>query len=445
MSMPASAPSFRSAGAAPASVPPPATVPMLLTVAGFYGTLAATRAVGRSGVPVVMADSRLLAPARWSRFVSRREQCPPMDEPQQLLQWLLDFGAREPGAVLYPTCDELAWLFSRHREELGRVFRLYQPPLEAVYGLLHKGRLQAHAQAVGLDVPPTFFPKDEAELEVVAQQVHYPVLLKPQTQIFHAMHSKGQQAETPQQLREGFRAACAEDTYAGALHDFDPDATRPMVQEFFTEAAEGIYSISGFIDEAGRLVAARAANKVLQRPRKLGIGLCFEGAEVEPALAAGLEALAKRVGYYGVFEAEFIRAGGRALLIDFNPRFYSQMAFEEDRGLSLPRLVHAAACGDQARMDALVAAASAWRPEARKVYRHGFVLEVTLLAQGLSGRFTRDEVRHWRSWAEQARGHTTDAVADREDWLPGMVDKVGHLLHYARYPRSFVRQFVLNR
>ncbi|HET9452105.1 MAG TPA: carbamoyl-phosphate synthase, partial [Aggregicoccus sp.] len=361
---------------------------MLLTVAGFYGTLAATRAVGRAGIPVIMADSRLLAPARWSRFVARRERCPPVEQPQQLLEWLLEFGAQAPGAVLYPTCDELAWLFSRHREELGRVFRLYQPPLEAVYALLHKGQLQANAQAVGLDVPPTFFPRDEAQLEEVARQVRYPVLLKPQTQIFHALHSKGQQAETPEQLREGFRAACAEDTYSGALHDFDPEATRPMVQQFFTEAAEGIYSISGFIDASGKLVAARAAHKVLQRPRKLGIGLCFDAAEVEPGLAAGLEALAKRVGYYGVFEAEFIRAGGRSLLIDFNPRFYSQMAFDEDRGLSLAQLVHAAACGDGARVQALAEAARTWKAGGRHAYRHGFVLEVTLRAQGLSGRFS---------------------------------------------------------
>ncbi len=430
------------------SSPPPADgppAPLLLTVAGFYGTLAAARAAGRAGIPVVVADPGLLAPARWSRFVSRRERCPSMEQPEQLLQWLLDHGAHAPGAVLYPTSDEMAWLLSRHREALGRVFRLYQPPLEAVYALLHKGQLQANAQAVGLEVPPTFFPRDEAALEGVAVQARYPVLLKPQPQIFHATHSKGQLAHTPEELREGFRAACAADTYGGLLHDFDPEATRPMVQEFFSEAAEGIYSVSGFIDEAGRLVASRAAHKVLQRPRKLGIGLCFESAPVDPQLAAGLEALARRVGYYGVFEAEFIRAGGRALLIDFNPRFYSQMAFDEDRGLALPRLVHAAACGDRARLEALAAAARDWRPSARHHYRHGFVLDVTLLAQGASGRFSEDEVRHWRRWGQAPGDHVTDAVVDAEDWLPGVVDTAGHLLQYLRHPRAFVRQFVLNR
>jgi len=73
------------------------------------------------------------------------------------------------------------------------------------------------------------------------------------------------------------------------------------------------------------------------------------------------------------------------------------------------------------------------------------VLEVTLRAQRLSGRFSADEVRDWRHWLREARGHTTDAVADREDWVPAVVDTAAHLLHSVRYPRSFLRQRMLNR
>ena len=71
------------------------------------------------------------------------------------------------------------------------------------------------------------------------------------------------------------------------------------------------------------------------------------------------------------------------------------MAFDEDRGVSLAQLVHAAACGDAARD---------LHSGGRHVYRHGFVLEVTLRAQRLSGRFSADEVRYWRHWLREARG-----------------------------------------
>jgi hypothetical protein len=47
--------------------------------------------------------------------------------------------------------------------------------------------------------------------------------------------------------------------------------------------------------------------------------------------------LCERIGYYGAFELEFVVTQGRMLLIDFNGRFYNQLAF----GMDLPKLVYA--------------------------------------------------------------------------------------------------------
>ena len=77
-----------------------ASAPFLLTMAKYHGTLAATRSLGASGVPVTIADPDLLAPARWSRFASRSVFCPPVQEPDRFVAWLLDFGTRSPGHVL---------------------------------------------------------------------------------------------------------------------------------------------------------------------------------------------------------------------------------------------------------------------------------------------------------------------------------------------------------
>ena len=67
-----------------------------------------------------------------------------------------------------------------------------------------------------------------------------------------------------------------------------------------------------------------------------------------PELAAGLERLVARVGFSGVFEAEFIDPQGQAVLIDFNPRFYNQMGFDIARGLPLPLLAYYDALGSHA-------------------------------------------------------------------------------------------------
>src|ERR671932_2682 len=152
--------------------------PALLTVASYYGTLAAARCLGRAGVPVTVADAEWLAPARWSRFVERRVTCPEVSTPERFIEWLLRFGEREPGHVLCPTSDDVAWLYSEYRDALSSSFRLYQPPSETLRLLLDKKELYAACEAVGLGVPVTYFPESEADVEVIGREAQFPLLIK---------------------------------------------------------------------------------------------------------------------------------------------------------------------------------------------------------------------------------------------------------------------------
>jgi predicted ATP-grasp superfamily ATP-dependent carboligase len=362
-----------------------------------------------------------------------------------LLEWLMRFGAAEPGHVLYPTSDDMAWLFALHREELSQHFRMYQPGVDVIYGLLNKKRLHDLCTDVGLDVPDTWFPESEKELERVAAEARFPVLLKPQTQILFESHVKGAQVERASELLPRYREFLERNHYGRKLLDYDARANRPMVQAFYPEAAQNIFSLSGFVDQTGELFVARGALKVLQRPRKLGIGLCFEEVPVDAELAEKVRALCKKLGYYGTFEVEFIRAGGRQLLIDFNPRFYSQMGFDIARGVPLPLLVYEAACGDAQRLAEVAREALGWKGAGQYIYCHRGIFELLLRAQGLSGRLSSQEVRHWREWYARNRERAVDAVLDTDDWVPMMVDVAMHLRSYARHPKGFIRTMVLDK
>lgn len=418
--------------------------PVLLFSSRFYGTLAAARCFGRKGIDVTVADPVKLGPASWSRFVGRRVQCPPESEPEALIAWLLEFGRSQPRKhVLYPTSDELAWLVSVHREALAPYFHLYDPGVEAVYGLLNKRRLFELGQQEGLRLPRTWFPESEADLATVAAEARFPVLLKPATQILHSTHRKGHPVTEPAHLAAEYQAF-ARDGYADMLLKFDPGVARPMVQEFHPEAAQGIYSLSGFVDATGELFEVRAAMKVLQRPRRLGVGVCFESAPVLPELAAGLQRLCKRLGYHGVFEVEFIQTKDDYLLIDFNPRFYGQMGFDIARGLPLPLLAYHAALGDTQALKAEVQAAREWKGQG-EVYCNRIALEMLLNLQRLSGALPAEEARQWRRWLEDHRGRAVDALIDSDDLVPTAVELAQLVYSSARHPRAFVRSMIFNR
>ncbi|GHG97318.1 hypothetical protein [Comamonas sp. JC664] len=417
---------------------------VLLFSAGFYGTLAAARCFGRNGIDVTVADPGKLGPASWSRYVGRRVQCPPESQPEAFVAWLMDLGRREPlQHVLYPTSDELAWLVSLHREELSRYFHLYDPGIDAVYGLLNKRKLHEAGQAVGLKLPRTWFPESEADLDAVAREARFPVLIKPTTQILYSTHRKGQPVQAPGQLAEEYRAF-SRDGYAPMLVRFDAAVSRPMVQEFHPEAAEGIYSLSGFVDASGELFEVRGAMKVLQRPRRLGVGVCFESAPVREELAAGLQRLCKHLGYHGVFEVEFIQTQDDFLLIDFNPRYYGQMGFDIARGLPLPLLAYHAALGDTDALRRELKAARDWRGNG-EVFCNRIALEMLLNLQRLSGALPVDEARQWRRWLGEHRDTAVDPLIDSDDLMPTAVEVAQILYGSARHPRAFIRMMVLNR
>jgi D-aspartate ligase len=270
------------------------------------------------------------------------------------------------------------------------------------------------------------------------------VLLKPRTQVFLQSGIKGFIAHDRGELASELARYRQLVAFHPVLTERHPDIAEPMVQEYLEAAETSIFSVSGFVAEDGSFVS-RAAMKVLQRPRKVGIGLCFEGRAADEELAGKLAALCRKIGYFGAFESEFIVSGERRLLIDFNPRFYSQMAFDIARGLPIPMLVWHAARGDRARLAEALEAARAWRGAGGEVYCHKTMLDLVLTLQSISGQMSRRDVRQWRNWYREHRPVATDAVRDPDDRVPALVDAAAWARHFARHPRSFVRSFVLNR
>ncbi len=421
--------------------------PVLLLDGGYYGTLAAVRCFGRLGVPVTIAETKILAPAKWSRYVSRRVNAPSLQEPGALLSWLCEFGRQNPNYVLYPTSDEMAWFMAFHRDVLSSYYKLYVPSVECMYQILNKKLLHALCRELQIATPETWVPGDEADLDNLSGSIPYPVMLKPQTQIFFQTYTKGGLVQTQAELLNAYRSFAKENTYAPTIIAFDPDVLRPMLQRYYPEAADSIYNLSGFIDETGDLVALRASRKILQIPRQLGTGVCFEEAAVEPLLGENLIALCQRLGYYGVFEVEFIqtREDGQYLLTDFNPRFYKQMAFDVTRGLPLPAFVYYAAAGNYEQLRTMVQAAQTETSPVPQVFCHKFEFSLMLNTQKIARATSAAELRQWKDWFATHRRGMTDAVADPADRLPALVDFLLHMLRICRHPKGFVLRTVLNR
>jgi D-aspartate ligase len=327
-----------------------------------------------------------------------------------------------------------------HRAELERDFHFYQPELDTLLDLLDKSRLASVVRASGLDMPDTWVPRNLREAEEVIRNNSGHLLIKPRTQSLLNTHSKGT-------IVLGGRAKSV-----GTYIDFQrrnvlapqlaarfPAMTLPIVQRYHPEAVDKVYSIAGFIDRSGQNMAVRAAEKVLQQPSRLGTGLCFQSAEVDVGIASGLQRLLQRIGYFGVFEAEFIRLPGRSLLIDINGRLYNQLAFDVARGLPLPTLFYEGALGNDQAVAAAIAAAAGGVGTGPQAFCNRSRLAVMMGLRRILGTMPKQEAIRWREWYEADPDSVIDAVSDRGDPWPRRSDLLLQILSYLRHPRAFLR------
>jgi D-aspartate ligase len=419
---------------------------ILLGNANYYGTLAAVRSLGRAGVDVVTVDPSTNCHSRYSRYSRRHLRCPPFEESSAWAEWALRQGRIGPRRAIYATGDAVSFALARYRDELSTNFDLYQPPLDTVMSILDKGLLIQNAQAVGFETPATWFPQTGAEAARIAKDAGEKVLIKPRSQLAQQTKSKGTVVESA-----GCRVQSIFDSYVNDLavgSEFakqSAGSTSPLIQQFYPEAVENVYSISGFRERMGGEVILRGARKILQQPRAVGTGLCFAPAVVDPVLADRTKRLCERIGYYGVFELEFILAKGKAMLIDFNGRLYNQIAFDIARGMPLPALAYAAATKNQADVARLMTESESRDDESVSGFCNYFPFAATVYMQRILGTMSRKDAASWLDWSRGSHGKVVDAVRDPHDALPAFIDAAQYLLHCLRHPRSFVRQYGLDR
>jgi predicted ATP-grasp superfamily ATP-dependent carboligase len=418
-------------------------LPALLCDATFHGTLAAVRSLGRGGIPVFVADPGRMTPAAWSRYATRTLRSPRVSHAARFMEWLVRLGQREGRLVVCPTSDEMALLLSTHRDALANHFALYQPDEGTLMRVLDKKRLLEAAAMAGIDAPETFFPETAAEVARIAREAEGPLLLKPRTQLFLEAHGKGSLVPAAAKLDEAFDAYRRDHRYMPPISDRHPELTSPMLQRYHPEAAFGIYSLSGFRSRSGEVLRMLGATKVLQRPRRLGIGLCFESAPVPDDMQARARRLLDELGYFGVFELEFIHVEGRHLLIDMNPRFFNQMQLDVSRGLDLPRLAYAAALGDQDEVAAIAARPPPDPPI--EAFCNGIGLRILVGAQRTFGTMSRAEAARWRAWRREHGRGLVDSIAAPDDPGPVVAEGAGQLYSCLRHPRAFLRMIALDR
>lgn len=302
--------------------------------------------------------------------------------------------------------------------------------------LLNKEWLYKAAKDLNIPVPETWAPTDFEQLDSCMDQLPYPVILKPRSQVGRSVGIKGLVCRDRIELLKNVKKFLERSPHRDETLGYEPDMCWPLIQRFYAEAASHTYSLAGFVPRDGNRIVVRASRKAIQQPVQIGVGLAFEGEDVHHKIRDQIHSLCKSLGYFGVFEAEFIRSADQDsyLLMDFNPRFYGQMGFEVFRELPLPLMVYLAATGQDEALDEVLDRAERWDDRRPYLYSFRCKLKMILITQFLGGKLSFSSVRSWmiRLGGERNVDATKDS-ADRGPFRTYVSQLIWQIL---RHPRS---------
>lgn len=323
----------------------------------------------------------------------------------------------DPGqpAVLMPCTDEAVEQLSAHRDRLppGMVLPLAEHAVVEL--LLDKVRFAQRAAAAGLPVPRTEILHGPQDVQRVAGELEYPVVLKPASKTAQwRAHTtrKAWQVEDAAQLQERYRAVAG---WTPVL----------LAQECVVGPETGLYSCNAYFGRDGRPLATFVARKVRQWPPLVGTSASGEECRNDEVLATTLR-LFEGLRFHGLAYLEMKRdeRTGRLLIIEPNV------------GRPTGRSAIAEAGGVELLLTAFRDALGLPLPAAR-TQRYGDArwLDVRRDAQAAFVAHRAGQLS-WGEWLRWLRGPKAHAIWSARDPAPFVVDLVQAGITGARMVRA---------
>jgi D-aspartate ligase len=306
-----------------------ANPPAVVCDASFVNGLTAIRSLGRMGVPVFAVDHRPSALGFRSRYAFPLLSPDPGTDTAAYSDLLRELGDAigRPTPIL-PTHDPPLNAIGRHRRELGDRFLCPFPDEEQLTLVQSKREQLDRAASVGVDTPQTAHPRTRDDGLAAAEQMGYPLLVKPSNPDGFRRRFQRQafRCETSNELERAYA---------------DAEPFEPMVQELIPGGDDELYTVGSYIAADGAVLALFSGRKLRQSPPGVGTCRVGEAVWVQENVDAALRLL-RAFEFHGVSQVEFKRdpRDGRFKLMEINPRLWLWHGLAAALGVDFARIAY---------------------------------------------------------------------------------------------------------
>ena len=309
-------------------------------VLGEYitGGLGAVRCLGRAGVPVVWMD----AISRHVGFHSKYCKgivCPDLRKhSQDYIDFLMEIGdILQYKGVLFPIRDIEVMTMLRHKSELQKFFHIPMAELPISEKLLNKNLFYKTLKKQDMPHAKTFVSSDQSDIKNIAKEIQYPCILKP-------FHSARFVLEFGTKVFIAYSVKQLEQLYQKALEKhYDV-----VIQEIIPGNVRNMCGMNAYYDKTFVPHGVFNYQRIREWPHGMGNGCFIESTKI-PVLEKILTPLIKKIGYYGIVDAEFKLDPRDNVykLIEINSRCWMQSSLSARCGANIPFLAYLDAIGKE--------------------------------------------------------------------------------------------------
>jgi D-aspartate ligase len=285
---------------------------------------------------VVAVDHRPWALGMRSRYAEKFLAPEPVADEEGFVRSLVTLANRlDSPAPIFPTHDEHLNAIARHVDVLGERFLYPFPAWETLERVQSKRHQLEKAEELGLAAPHTTHPRSAAEARAAADELGFPVLMKPSDNVvFKRIYRR--QAFLCENASEVERA------YALA------EAFEPMVQEFIPGGDEHLWTLGSYLAPDGEALALFSGRKLRQTRGWMGSARVGVSAWDGEVVDSGLRLL-RAIGFHGISQVEWKRdpRDGRLKLIEVNPRLWQWHGLASACGVDIPWIAYRDLVGDR--------------------------------------------------------------------------------------------------
>ena len=307
---------------------------VLIPHAEAEASLAVIRSLGRKGVPIVATGNSVFAKGLWSKYVIQKIKSPSTEDPQVVVDWLIENAKNGVFDIFLPCGDDYALIASHYYDQLSKYMLIPISSKEIIDITLFKEKTYQKCKEYGIPCPETYIISSIDELDEISAKLNYPVIIKSRISFGISPKIKGIIIQNKSELLQKYMISKPTEY----LSEYS-NLGYSLIQEYIPGGMLNLYTVGVFIDKKSNPVAIFCGRKIRQYPKDAGSCCMAETSYEQEAIDTSIKLLQK-IGFYGVAEVEIKKddRSGEFKVIEINPRPYSWIWLAVESGIDLPYL-----------------------------------------------------------------------------------------------------------